>query len=270
MLCLYLFIILQIVAESFPISSSGHTTLFSYVASHFGCRLPEVVSTVWFNHLLHLPTVLIVMLFFEKQWTSLVCHPLRYKKIIIRLVGLVFIADAITVLFYGFFKCVGVHWFPLGVGFLITAFLLFSLRYCPQGTRTHSLLFIASILGLVQGIALLPGISRFAATYVGARWLSIDAQKSLYLSWLLQWPLIVVGSLHGLVGLYLYGLSPTLLQPTLWLVILGASIAAWYGLCLVYHMVRTHQLYKWSLYMLIPFLMWLFLVMSIIVQKENL
>ncbi len=270
MLYLYVFIILQIVVESLPISSSGHTTLFSCLMFHFGHQLPEIVTAVWFNHLLHLPTVFIIVLFFEKQWSRLACHPWRYKKIIVRLVGMVFVADAITMVFYGFFKYIGVHWFPLGIGFLITAFLLYSLRYCPSGPRIHSLLFSALILGMVQGAALLPGISRFAATYVGARWLSIDAQKSLYLSWLLQWPLIVVGSLHGLVGLYLYGLSPELLHPMLWLVIIGASIAAWYGLRLVYHMAIAHQLYKWSLYMLIPFLIWLFLIMSIIVHKENL
>ena len=265
-----MFIILQIVAESFPISSSGHTTLFSYLVFHFGYRLPEIVNAVWFNHLLHLPTVLIVALFFRKQWVPLVCYPWRYKKMIVRLMGVVFVADAITALFYCFFKYIGVHWFPLGIGFLITAFLLFSLRYCFPGARIPSFLFIASTLGVVQGIALLPGISRFAATYVAARWLALDAQKSLYLSWLLQWPLIVVGSLHGLVGLYLYGLSSELLRPALWLVILGASVVAWYGLRLVYYMARTHQLYKWSRYMLIPFFIWLFLVISIIAHKESL
>jgi len=268
-----MFVVLQIVAESFPISSSGHTTLFSHLASHFGHQLPKVTTTIWFNHLLHLPTVFIVALFFKKQWLSLALHPWHCRKIIVRLVSIVFIADGITTIFYGFFKYVGVYWFPLGIGFLGTACVLFSLCFCnhnSQNSRNNSLLYIASILGIVQGVALLPGISRFAITYVAARWLSIDAQRSLYLSWLLQWPLMIAGSLHGLIGLYLYNASSELLQPMLWLVILGASITAWFGLRLVYHMAHTQQLHKWSLYMIIPFLIWLFLIISITAQKENL
>ena len=259
MLCFYVFIIIQIVAESFPISSSGHAALFSCIMSQYGMQLPAVTNAVWFNHLLHLPTALIIAIFFRRRWTWLLMRPWYYRAIIMKLIGIVGVADTITVLFYGLFKTVGLHWFPIGVGFICTMCILISLQWCPQPRKRYSPVCIALVLGCAQGISLLPGISRFAITYVCARWLCLNAHRAFYLSWLLQWPLIFVASLHGILGLSLCGLSPELLRQSLGLVIIGATVVAWYGLRLAYRMACMHQLYKWWRYMLIPFSLWVLL-----------
>jgi undecaprenyl-diphosphatase len=46
-------------------------------------------------------------------------------------------------------------------------------------------------MGLFQGLALLPGLSRFAATFCGARYLGFSSRSSFEISFMLQWPLIL-------------------------------------------------------------------------------
>lgn len=262
MLYFYILVILQIVVESFPVSSSGHMQLFSLYMQYFGVQLPEYITATWFEHLLHIPTLCVVALFFMRQWLPIVLHPWRYKHVIAAMFGIGFIADAITTCFFVLWKMIGIPWWALGVGFCITSCSLASLLRCPPVARRSSWYLVAGVLGIAQGCALLPGISRFAATYACARWCGLRASRAYALSWLIAFPLIVGGAVHGCVGLYLHGIPAELLHPVLGISILGASVAAWYGLCLMYHMACAHTFYRWWVYMIAPFFLWAYVVME--------
>jgi len=264
MIYFYLFIILQVFIESFPVSSSGHIKLFSLVVDYCEVSLPYIFSTTWFFHLLHVPVVIITLLFFKNQWIPLVCHPWRYKKVITTCLCIVFIVDSVTAFLYIILSFCGVSWFPLGAGFAITGCVLYVDRFCRDSysyqLSYYNYFLLAVSLGLVQGFALLPGVSRFATTYVCAHWFTRDAHKAFTLSWMVVFPLLIVGAVHGLMGVYVYGIIPELLHLHLYLVIIGSTIAAWYGLCLVYRMACAHTFYQWWLYMLVPFFIWVLLV----------
>jgi len=334
MLYLLLYLCIQIVGESFPVSSSGHLALLKGLATIFGVHIPAVTTTMWFNHLLHLPTVIIIVGFFSRcwwRWRIMVYHPIRCKKIIMRLIGTVFIADLLTSITYLVLKVYGIPWWHLAYGFLVTALVLYSLcllspqgqnysaycvkiatpdRHCEEhsdvaiqwiesalryvliittitgllrhyvprnddrgfmvsmsgnngqnksGLRNlimlrtpYSWISTAIILGVSQSIALLPGISRFAFTYFCARWCGKTAQQSFELSWLIGWPLMMVGALHGLLGLYFCGVEPELLHPMILWIILGATVMAWCALWLMQRMALAGTLYKLAYYMLVP------------------
>lgn len=260
MLCLYILLAIQIIAESFPISSSGHILLFSSIAaSYFNCIFPPIVTTSWFNHLLHIPTIFIVIVFFLKKYGKtlwLYCN----TTILMYGIGMSFIVNALTTLFYVFFMVISIRWFPVGLGFFCTAVLLYLLKFMRDDNREYSWWCVAMWLGIAQGIALLPGISRFAITYVVARWFGISADKSFMLSWLLFFPLLVLCAGHGLLGLYLHGLLCELLHPIVWLIILGSSIASWYAFYMVYYMSSKNIFYYFSWYMLVPLILWLLFV----------
>lgn len=263
MLYLYIYNVIQIVAESFPISSSGHVALFVQCATQLGYFQPLVTMTVWFNHVLHVPTVIITIIFFYHQWIRwrvMLFHPWRCKKIIMRLIGTVFIADAFTSCMYLFFKWYGTAFWHLGFGFFITMVVLYSLVMCMcHSVSTYHWYVVAGALGVVQSCALLPGISRFASTYVCARWCGKTAQAAFELSWLIQFPLIVAGSVHGVCGLYMSGLSAELLHPSMLFVILMATMIAWYALCMMYRMAIQERLYIVAYYMIVPLMIWILL-----------
>jgi len=66
---------------------------------------------------------------------------------------------------------------PLYIGFAITGLTLFSLKYAPRNYKKFSWdMSDAVILGLVQALSLIPGVSRFATTYSACSFLRYKPQ----------------------------------------------------------------------------------------------
>lgn len=193
---------LQIVLESLPISSSGHLELMRCWCMQHGCAA-ELSRT--FEYLLHGPTLLMLALYCIHLWMPLVRHMWCQRFLIGKLLVYVFCADTITTLVYTAVQIGFNQLMPLWFGFCITGLLLFSLRYCEKHyagacATYHSVTFAKlCTLGVVQGLAGLPGISRFASTYVAGRWLQLAPRKSFFVSIMLQWPLMAGGFLLGVI-----------------------------------------------------------------------
>jgi undecaprenyl-diphosphatase len=77
----------------------------------------------------------------------------------------------------------------LSASFFCCACLLFASRFWPGGDRRLTWR-IALIIGLVQGFAVLPGISRSGATIVAALALGLDRAQAVRFSFLLSLPAI--------------------------------------------------------------------------------
>lgn len=256
MLCFYVLIILQIVVESFPVSSSGHAYIFLHWLEKLQYTIPEYAHSSWFNHLLHLPTIIILTFFYAKKCWPMLLHPWRYRNIIVRSLCIVFIADVITSLWYVIVAVYPLSKQYVGIGFIMTLLILYSLQYVPRRLQRISWQSVAVLLGFVQGVALLPGISRFAATYAVARWCGYLPDRSFALSWMVAYPLFCVAALHGLLRIGLGGIPTELLQPACVVSIISAMVVAWYALQYVYAMAMRRTLWKLYRYMIIPFALW--------------
>lgn len=117
-------------------------------------------------------------------------------------------ADVLTFFFFLIKKqfCIQV---PLFLSFFITACILFSLFFIPTKGRTISLTGRrAFLLGCVQSLALIPGISRLAAVFTAARWQGFDGDTAFKIAWALQVPLMLGASvrtlLHGWVHTHVF------------------------------------------------------------------
>lgn len=254
---IYAVILLQIILESFPVSSSGHLKLLEAVLHRSGWQAPVSFHAFGFNEeLLHIPTIFIILIFFSAQWRSMFYAIRASKTTLFSITKFVFIADAITVLFYGVLKYYPLT-LPLGIGFLITAALLYSLRYCSLAYKKFSWQkYDACILGIVQGVALLPGISRFAITFVGARWLRLSPRTAFMLSFFIEVPLLVAGVAKGFWAVSSTGHATQLLNIDLWCIMVGAGIVAYGGLMIIAKMIDIHRLWLVSFYMIIPAILW--------------
>jgi len=250
------------------VSSSGHLILLEGLLGKMVYHIPDlehvflnfsgkIFSIDVFFHLLHGPTMIIVALFFSNRWLFLVRHFYRCYHIILKIMVLTAIADVATAVFFVGFKLFPLVSIPLGFGFFITGVLLYSLRWCQQGNG-HWDWKKALLLGIVQGCALLPGISRLAAVYVSARWLGLPTRKAFEITWLVQWPLICAAFFHGIYILTLdQKLLAIILKLKLLAVVLIASVCAYILLGFVQYLVNKNQLWWFSLYMPIPVLVWL-------------
>jgi undecaprenyl-diphosphatase len=167
------------------------------------------------------------------------------------------ITDAITSSFFILVHWYGVAWFALGLGFAITGCALASLYWSTHTRFVPYSWYHAIALGLAQGCALLPGVSRFGLTYCVARWLRIAPYRAFEISFLIEWPLIVVASIASLSLLSDPQLCAQFLNLTTLLVILIAAMSAWAGLGIVAYLIRMHRLWLFALYMIVPMLLWL-------------
>jgi undecaprenyl-diphosphatase len=78
----------------------------------------------------------------------------------------------------------------VGIGFLITGLLLLSVRWARAGKREGLGLWGAAAVGVAQGIAVLPGISRSGSTIGVGLWLGVRPERAFELSMLMSLPAV--------------------------------------------------------------------------------
>lgn len=210
-----------IVLESLPISSSAHLQLL-YAISAYLNHTVEVLSE-GLEFALHGPFAFMLALFFFKPWISFVFYNESYT--FVQLIMRFACIELITVFFYSVFSLVGKPSVPLWIGFFISALCLASLSFV-QHTGQQFNYHTAVLLGVIQGIALIPGLSRFALTFVAARWCGFTLHQAFQLSFLIEWPLLVAGSIKGVISLLRYGQLQELLNLPMCFVMLIAAISA--------------------------------------------
>jgi undecaprenyl-diphosphatase len=263
-----LFLFLQIFLESLPISSSGHMELLRNTGGFAWSGSLYDESLDYFSHL---ATVIVLLLFFFRDWWPLF-RTLFFKrvwkdsyralwKIALRIAWLTILAGIGTVALYVVIKVL-LKGHPvlesnltLCGGFLVTTVSLLSLKKCekkkgeyyePLNTKK------ALLLGFVQGLALLPGVSRFASTYVAARWMKISPRRALQASFLIQFFFILAGSTKGMLEIMHSPDAYLLTSPPVWLAILVGSCFALLGLHAVRMMTMGGRFWFFGVYEFIP------------------
>lgn len=261
---LYLWMIIQVLVESLPISSSGHVALMHKLAEKCNWQMPEVVMTQgWaFDYILQgVSAILFLVYFFTIWWKLVIDRPVQlaaladrkvWKHIFTKVLLFGIAADAMTFLCW-VIKIDDLVQLPLACGFSITALALWSLQYAPVRKKIDIWDVRSGLLvGLVQGCALLKGISRFGTTFAVLRWLGYKNDDAFAVSFLIQWPLIVAGALLGLKTLLQAGLLMQIITIPLLITMSIAGICAYCLLLRVHVIIDKNLLWKFSYYMIIP------------------
>ncbi len=263
MVFFYLFIFVCIVLEMFPISSSGHLQLLTNYFQLVNLVPFSDKALSLFSDLLHFPIAIVLFLFFLKIVVP--AHTIfNVKK---DLLVFIIIADSITCLFYVLLKQVHIPNYFLPFGFVITGLILLSLYFVPNtfvpNTPDNNLTIRKALLfGLIQGISLLPGISRFASTFALGRWLGFTASNAFVLSFVIQWPLLLAASAKALLTFLFSDIGFPLLCGSCIMTCLSIVFAmgvSWFCLQWVYALCIKGQLWWFSLYMLVPLISWILL-----------
>lgn len=187
--------LLQGVTEFLPVSSSGHLVLFQQFFEVAG-------DEVLFDLVLHLGTLLPVLWFYRADVLGVLRSPFVesgpfWQRPGARLAGLVVVATIPTgiigVLFKDFFETLFATPAVLAVTFAITGGLLFSTRGRPDGEIDLAKMDVgrALLLGVAQGLAITPGISRSGTTLAVALMLGLKREWAARLSFLMSVPAIL-------------------------------------------------------------------------------
>ena len=182
--------IVQGASEFLPISSSGHLLLLE--------KLGVGVESMPFNIAVHVGTLVAVLIAMRKRVFALVKRPFQ------KLTGYILIASAPTVALALLFKFA----FPdlldgklLGFGFVLTACLIYAgenLKSTKSALLTPK---ISALTGVMQGIAVLPGVSRSGATISALTLQGVDKTTAADFSFLLSIPIIIGSALMEGAGL---------------------------------------------------------------------
>ncbi|MBX2800028.1 MAG: undecaprenyl-diphosphate phosphatase [Myxococcales bacterium] len=188
----------QGLTEFLPVSSSGHLVLFQ--------QFVDVGSDeVLFDLVLHVGT-LIPVLWFYRDWVGkLIMDPFVgegpwLERTGVRWIGLLVAASIPTAIiglaFEDLFDALFATPAALAVTFSITAILLLLTRPFDRSHMDRSLSWpIAVVLGIAQGFAITPGISRSGTTIAIALMLGLQREQAARFSFLMSVPAITGGLL---------------------------------------------------------------------------
>lgn len=200
--------IIQGLTEFLPVSSSGHLVLFEKI---LGIETP----TLTFNIAVHFATLVAVCVVFWKDIIELVKKPVQ--KLTLWLIIATIPAALAGVLFNDFFEGLNDSGATLGIGFLITAVLLIVSSVLKPGTveKENMKWYDALIIGVIQMVAIVPGISRSGSTLTGGLFRKLKKEDAVKFSFLLSIPVILGGFILELYGAVKVGLGNIEVLPIL-------------------------------------------------------
>lgn len=196
---------IQGLTEFLPVSSSGHLVLFQ---SLFGLQEPEV----FFDICLHAGTLIAVFAVFFREILSILKTLARLPalgreaggmkslfgtntdvRISVLIVAGTIPTGLLGVLFHGIADRIFSNLPLVGIMLLVTGTLLWITRGLKTSGRLVSGMGMkdAVLLGIVQGLAIVPGISRSGSTISAALLMGIDREVAGRYSFLLSIPAIV-------------------------------------------------------------------------------
>ena len=176
--------IVQGLTEFFPVSSSAHLVITQRV---LGIQGKEVALSV----VLHLGTLCALAVFFFKDILAL----LRNVRSIILILIITFITGIIGVARKSFFEALFSNIRVVGIALIFTAVILFFASRAMNGKRNIINIKDALILGLTQGIAIIPGISRSGMTISTLLFRGVEKQEAFRFSFLASMPVILGAAL---------------------------------------------------------------------------
>ena len=186
--------ILQGLTEFLPVSSSGHLLLLQYFAGIKSNPGPALELA------LHGGTLFSILFFYRKKLFALLMGVIRREKASLLYCACLIVSCIPAALVYLLFRQQLDAMFenPLAcsVMLMITGVLLLSTRFLSLPSRDGDPKWWQAFgIGLIQTVALLPGISRSGSTITAGRWFGISAWKAAEFSFLMSIPLLAGGIL---------------------------------------------------------------------------
>lgn len=240
--------LVQGLAEFLPISSSGHLAVLEYF---FGIKGDNVLL---FAVLLHFGTLVSILLVYYKDLYMLIIELFatikdiftgkglqinknEYRKLGILIVMATIPTGIFGVLFKDAFSGLYNSLLYIGIGFIITSILLFSVQRFGKETKTLNEMSIwdGFLVGLFQSVAIAPGISRSGSTIVGSLFTGAKRETAVRFAFLISIPSILGALLIESKDAFATGMDGSLLLP----ISVGVIVAAITGFIAIKTMIKV-------------------------------
>lgn len=235
---------IQGLTEFLPISSSGHVVLFGSLFDLDNLLLLSVVA--------HVGTLFAVIFCYRKRLVELVKKPFNKTNINLLIAT---IPTVVIVLLFNHFIEDNFSTKTLIWGFLLSAVLLIIADFKKDSFRPvnkRSALY----MGLAQGLALLPGISRSGSTLVCGLLVGVEKNEALDFSFLMSIPIIIASAVYESIKLFTMQLTVNWLG--IFIVMITSFIFGILSIKLMLKIVKKNKLYFFSIYLIVLSLIILF------------
>ena len=211
--------LVQGLTEFLPVSSSGHLMLLEKL---FGISMG---NSQMFDVLLHGGTLIAVIVVYWRRIWNMICHPIRSE--LLMLIAATVPIVAVTVLFRDFFEGA----FPgayLGFAFLMTTLILW-LADLVGGLaikRTRVDWPTTAVMGIMQAVAILPGISRSGAVISGGVACGLSRKRAADFAFLMSLPAILGAMVWEGIKIFMDGgLDPAFIEMGWTTALIGVGVA---------------------------------------------
>ena len=239
--------LVQGLAEFLPVSSSGHLALLQNIFEI------DADKILFFSVMLHLGTLISVFVVYWKDiWELILELGLTIKDLCtgkglhmeerpVRKLGVMIIVATIPTALIGlllqdFFNGLYTSFTAIGVGFLITGVIMFLAERMGASKKGIEKMNCrnAIFVGVLQGIAICPGISRSGSTLVGGLTTGLKRDFAVKFAFLISIPSILGSVVLEVPDALKEGLDPSLIGP----ILAGMAVAAVSGFIAIKTMIK--------------------------------
>lgn len=236
--------VLQGLTEFLPVSSSGHLVIFQ---DFLGVVQPGIT----FEVMLHFGTVLSVIWVFGPDIRRILSRMFKEKgerHFVLMLVFGTIPTALMGILFKDTFTLIYHSTVTVGLMLLVTGCILYSLHYLTPGKKSERTMtaFDALFISAVQGLAIIPGISRSGATITSALWRGLDRETAVKFSFLVSIPVILGATLLELKELSSGGFSG--LTAAVVTATISAFIAGVFAIKILVHFLKSGRFQYFAYY----------------------
>lgn len=228
--------------EFLPVSSSGHLVL---VDKLLGLKENSLALDVF----LHTGTLLAVVSYYFREILALVRRP--FSKLGLRLLMSTIPTIIIAVLFEKTFEQIFHSGATLGIEFVITGVLLLYVetRYDQRGIPKERISMSgAFFIGLAQGAAILPALSRSALTLCTALGFGMKRDDAVKYSFLLSVPIVFGATIFEIKDV---GHASFTVGNTLWLALAASALTGFLAIWGMTRLIKTMSLRPFGYYTLL-------------------
>ncbi len=249
-LALFILGLVQGLTEFLPVSSSGHLVLLTNL---FG-----IEESLFISILLHVATLFSILVVFHKDVWQMICHP--FSKQTINLAVATIPTCVIVLILMPLVKLSFVGDF-LPICFLFTAVLLcFCQRKSKKKVQSPMDTKKAIIMGIAQGFAVFPGISRSGST-VGAGLAAGGEEKEVAkFSFLMSIPIILLSMVMEIFELATSKSVLNFNPLAVTLSFVTAFVVGIFAIKFMLNMTKKSKLHYFSAYLLLIAIVSLFIV----------
>lgn len=230
--------VIQGLTEFLPVSSSAHLVIVQYL---MGLKGPTLLV---FDVVVHLGTLSAILVYFARELFPVPKIGWRFFALVAAAtVPTAVIGFALKHRVEQFFITLG----PVAVALLVNSFILLSTRWAARGqTRSMTRWVDAVWVGVIQGISVIPGISRSGSTTAAALWRGIKGEDAVRFSFYIAIPAILGAAVVVIPdGMQYFNKSDWLIFSTGFLT---AFVSGYLAISIVFRIVLQGKFYYFAAY----------------------